>query len=146
MHACLSSSSPLGQSMKPSQRTWSSIQRYRPVRSGVGHANLSMPSSSAGGHSVTHDVTLIFCEIRSTQWAVYMEANADGHTAVPRSGGQTPFPCRPRTLCMQHVLQNPSFAESVLFTGKAYTAVPLLSVRRREVERPRLLCNPSNTG
>lgn len=71
MHACLSSSSPLGQSMKPSQRTWSSIQRYRPVRSGVGHANLSMPSSSAGGHSVTHDVTLIFCEIRSTQWAVY---------------------------------------------------------------------------
>lgn len=83
MHACLSSSSPLGQSMKPSQRTWSSIQRYRPVRSGVGHANLSMPSSSAGGHSVTHDVTLIFCEIRFTQLAVYMEANADGHTAVP---------------------------------------------------------------
>lgn len=51
MQACLSSSSPFGQSMKPSQRTWSSIHLYLPILSGVGHANRSIPSS-AWGHSV----------------------------------------------------------------------------------------------
>ena len=45
-----SSSSALGQSMKPSHKTWSSMQRYLPIRSGDGQENLSIPSS-AGGHS-----------------------------------------------------------------------------------------------
>lgn len=43
-----SSSSPSGQSMKPSHSTWSSMQRYRPCRSGVGHAKRSMPSIAVG--------------------------------------------------------------------------------------------------
>jgi len=51
MHACRSSSAPSGQSMKPSHSTWSSIHRYRPCRSGVGHAKRSIPSV-AGGHSI----------------------------------------------------------------------------------------------
>lgn len=51
MHAWPSSSSPPGQSINPSQRTWSSMHRYRPIRSGVGQAKRSIPSS-AGGHSV----------------------------------------------------------------------------------------------
>lgn len=56
MHACLSSSSPPGQSMKPSHSTWSSMQRYRPIRSLVGHANLSMPSSDSGHSATTNTV------------------------------------------------------------------------------------------
>lgn len=51
MQACLSSSSPVGQSMKPSHRTWSSMQWYLPILSAVGQANLSIPSSETG-HSV----------------------------------------------------------------------------------------------
>lgn len=51
MQANRSSSSPSGQSIKPSQSTWSSIHRYLPCLSGVGHANRSIPSG-AGGHSI----------------------------------------------------------------------------------------------
>lgn len=51
MQACLSSSSPVGQSIKPSHRTWSSMQWYLPILSAVGQANLSIPSSDTG-HSV----------------------------------------------------------------------------------------------
>lgn len=51
MQACLSSSSPVGQSIKPSHRTWSSMQWYLPILSAVGQANLSIPSSETG-HSV----------------------------------------------------------------------------------------------
>lgn len=47
----LSSSSPFGQSMNPSHRTWSSMHLNRPSLSGVGQANRSNPSS-VGGHSV----------------------------------------------------------------------------------------------
>lgn len=87
MQACLSSSSPVGQSMKPSHRTWSSMQWYLPILSAVGQANLSIPSSETG-HSVNRITLLITVYIKL---ALCLDRSTDIciHTStLPRYFGQ----------------------------------------------------------
>lgn len=86
MQACLSSSSPVGQSIKPSHRTWSSMQWYLPILSAVGQANLSIPSSETG-HSVNR-IARILLQSVCMKLTLYACRTGIMHMSVTRYLGQ----------------------------------------------------------